>query len=375
MTNIDELVSHFAKTKLCVLIDDIGHNRSVLVAPAQEISEEEINYMLTITGGLTFVALSPERANAFLLSSMSRTSVSPSSGIAPTHFQFTSVEAREGVSTGISAADRAATIRILGASTPQPRSLVKPGHIFPVETKSGGVLVKAAIPEAALDITTLAGFSDAALFLDLLNKQGELLSTREATLFAEKNSLPLTKLSTLIQHRLEREPLIIRAAEALIPTKEAGEVKAILYRSTIHDLEHIALVKGALNTEQPVLVRVQSENTLADVFGGAHPASRDQLKNSLKAVGTRGTGVLLYLRRPLVGDNLHSAVENSHSSPERTATARMREYGVGAQILRDLGITQIELLSTTRRTLEGLSNFGISVVRHHPIPDYGAPLE
>lgn len=375
MTNASKHISHFTQTRLCVLVDDIGLDRSVLVAPAQEISEAEINHMLSVTGGLTFVALSPERASAFLLPSMSRNSVGRSSEVLPSHFQFTSVEAREGVSTGISAADRAVTIGILGASTPQPRSLVKPGHIFPVETKSGGVLVKAAIPEAALDITTLGGFSDAALFIDLLDKQGELLAAPQASSLAEQLSIPLLKLSTLIHHRLAQEPLVIRASEAFIPTMEAGEVTAIVYRSMIHDLEHIALVKGIVNTGDPVLVRVQTENTVADVFGGKHPTSRSQLKNSLRAVGSRGTGVVLYLRRPLVGDNARPLADNLNNTTEQTTTARMREYGVGAQILRDLGITRIELLSATRRTLEGLSHFGISVVRHHPIPNFPEPLE
>jgi len=362
-------IEAFASTRLCVLRDDIGDNRSVLVAPAQDSKPDEINRILSTTGGLTFVAITPERAASFMLSPMCGVTSTKRQTLRPGVLaQYTSVEAREGVSTGISAADRATTIRILGGAHPHPRSLVKPGHIFPVGTRQGGCLVKAEIPEAALDAVTLAGFSDAALFVDFLDSAGEFLSATEATRWAREHKIPTITISELIQHRLILEPLVVRLSEAMLPTREAGTVKAIAYRSTIHDVEHVALVKGDLATDKPVVVRVQVENTVSDVFGGASPATRPQITGSLRALAEHASGVLLYLRR---GSLLESPLFNDSTPALHTSSreaAGMREYGVGAQILRNLGITQIELLSSSQKNLIGLDSFGISVVAQRPIP-------
>lgn len=367
MSLITDRLAQFATSKRALLLDDAGIGRAVIIAPAKDIKDELVNEIISRSGGLTFVALSPERASAFLLSSMTRGQPT-SNGTAPLPLSlYTSVEARSGVTTGISAADRATTLRILGETIPQPRSLVRPGHIFPVETKAGGVLVRAAIPEASLDIVTMAGFTDAVLFMDLLDQAGELLNAAGARSLAERLNLPLFSISELIQHRLAREPLISRVAEATIPTKQAGELRAVVYRSVLHEVEHIAYVKGRISSDLPTLVRVQSEHTLADVFGGAQPPSRKQLHNSLRAIGARGSGIVLYLRKPLIAEGDSDSSEQPAPPP---ATAQMREYGIGAQILRDLGAGQIELMSSTNRALVGLSSFGISVTRQIAIPDY-----
>jgi 3,4-dihydroxy 2-butanone 4-phosphate synthase/GTP cyclohydrolase II len=333
--------------------------------------------VLQLSGGLTFVALSPERASALLLHNMTRPNVGeklPSPSVLMS--QYTSVEAREGITTGISAADRATTIAILGAEQPQPRALVKPGHIFPVETRDGGVLVKLAIPEGAVDLARLAGFTDAALFVDLLNEQGELMSAEQARAFGETHDIAVTSLTELITHRLEREPLITRVAEARLPTTLAGEVRAIVYRSRIHDVEHIALVKGEVQGEDPVLVRVQAESTVTDVFGGNAPSSRLHLQNALRAIGYRSRGVFLYLRRPFIDDKSTNVQSLDVSDITLgSAPAMMREYGVGAQILRDLGVSKIELLTATPRALVGLSSFGIQVLSQHSIPDLSTSKE
>jgi len=371
MSASEKQLKAFAKNRLCVLRDDIGDNRSVLVAPAADISAAEVNRIISLTGGLTFVAVSAERASAFMLSPMpgainSRASLSSGGHLA----QYISVEAREGVTTGISAADRACTLRVLGCAHPHPRSLVKPGHIFPVATRSGGCLVKAEIPEAALDIVTLAGFSDAALFVDFLDRDGSFISADAASEIARAEELPVFTISELIRHRLIIEPLVARLSEASLPTLDAGTVKAIAYRSKIHDVEHIALVKGEIDPQKPALVRVQVENTVADVFGGSTPSTRQQLKESLKAISEHGSGVLLYLRR---GSLIESPLFSVQAEIEKSApreTSGMREYGVGAQILRDLGVTQIELLSSTQKHLIGLDSFGISVVSQRPIPNH-----
>lgn len=362
-------LSEFKTKQIAVLIDDLSASRAALIAPIEDISAEGVNRILSLSGGLTLVALSPERASAFMLSSMARPATSMdalSRTGAPAH--YVSVEAREGISTGISAADRAKTLAILGARVPQPRSLVKPGHIFPVATREGGVLVKTEIPEGALDIARLAGSTDAALYVDLLSREGELVDAATARQVATNEGLPVTTLSELISYRLAHESLVQRVAESTIPTTLAGEVRAIVYRSSISDVEHIALVKGDFGPEDSVLVRVQAEHTVADVFGGGSPPSRTHLQNSLAAIGQRGSGVLLYLRRPFLDPKGSSTQHLKEDSTPPKNAAMMREYGVGAQILRDLGVSKVEVLSSTQRALEGLQSFGISVVAQHAIP-------
>ncbi len=370
MLQIPDFLEELTRSRLGVLIDDLGSSRAALVAPAQEISAELVNRALALSGGLTFVALSQERAAALMLPEMSRPepSAAPNAREGDSLKMLSSVEAREGITTGISASDRAATLRILGAKMPHPRDLVKPGHIFPVEARTGGVLVKAAIPEGALDLVSLAGFSDAALFIDLLGASGELLSSEEAARFASDHGIAAAALSELISYRLHREPLVTRTAEATIPSQIAGELRGITYRSAIHDVEHIALVKGDVSHGGPVLVRVQAENTLSDVFGGGSRSSRAQLQASLRAIAERGSGVLLYLRRPHIEET--NGERHSVQTPaQRANQARMmREYGVGAQILRDLGITQIEVLSSSSKSLSGLASFGLTIVSQQPIP-------
>jgi 3,4-dihydroxy 2-butanone 4-phosphate synthase / GTP cyclohydrolase II len=369
MSDFSQFITVFKRTKLCILVDDLSSSRAALVAPAEATSPSLINRILSLSGGLTFVALSPQRAAAFMLATMARPSTSGASSLPTAQTsQYVSVEAREGISTGISAADRAKTLEILGAQTPQPRALVKPGHIFPVETREGGVLVKTAIPEGALDLAKMVGATDASLYVDLLNLDGSLMSEQHARECAERESLPLTTLSELIRYRLQQEPLVARVAEATLPTTLAGDVRSIVYRSHMSDIEHVALVKGDVRGDDPVLVRVQAEHTVPDVFGGRSPASRSHLQNSLKEIGQRGRGILLYLRRPFI-DAKGSSVQHLQDNHTTPSTRRMREYGVGAQILRDLGVTRVELLTSSTHLLEGLPSFGITVVAQHPIPE------
>jgi 3,4-dihydroxy 2-butanone 4-phosphate synthase/GTP cyclohydrolase II len=372
MSSCSAFIELFRSAKLGVLIDDAGGSRAAVVAPAQDFLAEVMNKLLTWTGGLPFVALSPERAEAFGLAAMARPRMHAGESITAASVpQYVSVEAREGVTTGISTADRAITVSILGAQVPQPRRLVQPGHIFPVETREGGVLVKTTIAEGAIDLARLAGFTDACLFIDLLNERGELMNEENARRFAAANGLPLITLTEIVEHRLAREPLVTRVAEARLPTTAAGEVKSIIYRSKLHDVEHIALVKGEVAHGRPVLVRVQGENTVADVFGGPNPSSRHAIRASLKAIGERGEGVLIYLRRPFIDDKSGQVQLLGETRPgEGRSAVLMREYGVGAQILRDLGVTEIELLTGSTRALGGLTAFGLRVVSQIAIPEY-----
>lgn len=365
MRRVAQFLEELQVSKVGILLDDLSSTRAALVAPAQEISSDTVNRVIALSGGLTFVAITPERAATLMIPTMSRGVPGGANIHQP---QYVSVEAREGISTGISASDRASTLKIVAAHTPQPRALVKPGHIFPVEARDGGVLVRAAIPEGALDIARLAGFTDAALFVDLLDSNGALMSEEDIFPLADREKIPVISLSELITYRLQRETLVTKVAESMIPTTLAGEMRAIVYRSRITDLEHIALVKGDLSSTEPVLVRVQAEQLVSDIFGGHTPNSRSHLQNSIRAIGAKDRGVVLYLRRP-IGELAQAPAPLSSDTTPAPAATLMREYGVGAQILRDLGVSHIELITSTPRLLEGLQNFGITVVAQHPIPD------
>ena len=380
VASCESFITQLTAHRLGIITDDIATPRAALVAPAQGCTAEEMNRLLELTGGLPFVAVTPARSHALLLQPMPPFTES-SSPTTPTHplipsvnpppladrlrtekpllEQLCSVEAREGISTGISAHDRAATVRVLGDPQPQPRALVRPGHIFPVLTREGGVLVRAAIPEGAVDAVHLAGFTDAAVVFDLLNREGAPLNPTDAEELATRAGIPTISLTDLIKYRLAKEPLIERLSEATIPSTYAGDVRAIVYRSKIHDAEHVALVKGEVRSDVPTLVRVQTEHSIADVFGGGPLFSRMHLHGSMAAIAERGTGILLYLRRSPVEQALQPWA----------APKMMREYGMGAQILRDLGVGKIELLTSASRSLVGLDTFGIEIVAQQPIPE------
>lgn len=366
--------AEFQRRKIAVVVDDSAETgRAILVAPCQDIDAPRVNELVSLSGGILFAALSPERTSSLLLPPMSRPHTSVGRAHDP-HEQLdlcVSVEAREGVTTGISAADRATTLRVLGDPQPNPRKLVKPGHIFPLQVREGGVLVRSALPEAALDVVRIAGFSDAAAFIDLIDAAGDFMSLAAATRLAGESGLPVFTLSALVQWRLAHETLVTRVAEARLPTRLAGEVRSCIYRSVIHSGEHFALVKGEIESDRPTLTRVQPEFTFTDVFGGSTPNSRALLDASLQAIGRHGSGVLIYLRRPARGQ-LRSQVARAHEPNDDGSVNMMREYGLGAQILRDLGVRRIELLANSQRDLSSVRAFGLEIVAQRPLQVEGS---
>lgn len=363
------------KTRGIILLRDDASSRghAVLVSAAVGMTPVRVNELIHLSGGLLFVAVTPQRASALMLSRMSRPKLAPDPQTLPSRADSeeraicVSVEAREGVSTGISAADRAITIGILGESTPNPRRLVAPGHIFPVETRTGGVLVKNALPEGACDIVQAAGYTDAAVFIDLLDAAGDFLTIAAQDAFCTEHDIPQITLSELTRRRLSTEALVQRIAEAKLPTQLAGELRSFIYKSAIHEGEHLALVKGEISADKPVLTRVQPEFTFADVFGGASPPSRNILQRALKAIGDNGSGVLVYLRRPSMGE-LKQQISAHDPGLSAAPSTMMRDYGLGAQILRDLGVRKVELLTGSKRNLVGIRPFGIEIVSQREIP-------
>ncbi len=360
-------IAQFKQRQLVILHDDFAAPcRGVLVAAAESMTTELVNEALSTARGICFVAISRERSRDFMLSQMLRpqkSAVAPNDSLAPLSMCLT-VEAREGVTTGISASDRAATIRILGEANPSPRKLIHPGHIVPVETRDGGVLVKNSLPEGALDIVRAAGFSDAALFIDLLDANGELLSPEKQEELSAEKKIPFLRLSDLVQFRLRQEPLVSRVADAKLPTFFAGELRSIIYRSLIGDGEHLALVKGTPGANSPTVIRVQSEFTFSDVFGGNCPPSRAQIQAVLRMLKEHESGVLLYLRKSSYG-SLREQISSGDSAAKPASV--MREYGLGAQILRDLGVKKAIIISNSASPIVGLDSFGIEVVEYRPL--------
>lgn len=356
--------------RLAILLDDsVAAERMILCGPAQDVNYEEINLAIALTANNLFVALSPERTAAFLLSPMARPSTSVGNAAlsaAQDLNMCVSVEAREGITTGISVNDRMLTIRALGEAVPNPRKLIKPGHIFPVETREGGVLVKHALPEGALDLIKLSGFSDAALFSDVLNESGGFASFTEGRELAARYKIPIFTLGEIVQHRLANEKLVTRMAEAKLPTQLAGELRAYIYKSQIHRGEHLALVKGNIDADTPVLTRIQLEFTFADVFGGSRPPSRQYINASLERIGKEEYGVLIYLRRPFRGV-LKEQVADWDSFSQEERSSMIREYGIGSQILLDLGVRKVALLTNSPRDYSGVKSFGIEVVSQIPL--------
>jgi 3,4-dihydroxy 2-butanone 4-phosphate synthase/GTP cyclohydrolase II len=230
------------------------------------------------------------------------------------------------------------------------------------------VLVRNALPEGALDIVRIANFTDAALFVDLLDENGEFLSLARQEKLAAERDLPTISLGDLIRFRLETEKLVTRVAEARLPTRIAGELRSCIYKSSVHSGEHVALIKGTIDPNKPTLTRVQPEFTFGDVFGGNNPPSRSQLHQALKAINDHGSGVLVYLRRPASGQ-LRQQVASWSAEYGHKPAWMMREYGLGAQILRDLGVKRIELLTGTPRNLSGLTTFGIEIVGQRAITE------
>jgi len=354
----------FKARGLAIIVDDLSPSpHAVLVMAAETASVPLLNELITLAKGLTYVALSPRRRQAFELEEMSRPRVSNSpASLERDDFSLcVSVEAREGVSTGISAADRAKTVAILGEASPNHRKLVKPGHIFPVEVREGGVLVKNALPEGALDLVKLSGFSDAAAFSDILSETGSFATDSEIKALATAREIPLVALSSITRFRLETEKLVEKIAEARLPTRIAGELRSCIYKSKVHEGEHVALIKEPIDFEKPVLVRVQAEFTCADVFGGAHPPTRAQLHAALHAIAQNGSGILVYLRRPMGGE-LREQINSWEGGNLKQPVSMIRQYGLGAQVLRELGVKKIELLTGSQKSLVGLTSFGIEIV-------------
>jgi 3,4-dihydroxy 2-butanone 4-phosphate synthase/GTP cyclohydrolase II len=357
ISSIEELIEEARNGRMFILVDDEDReNEGDLVIPAQFATPDAINFMARHARGLVCLALTRQRVEHLGLSLMSRHN--------RTRHQtaFTvSIEAREGVTTGISAHDRAHTIAVAINADSGREDIVTPGHIFPVVAREGGTLVRAGHTEASVDIARKAGLNASAVICEIMNDDGTMARLPDLISFAQLHNLKLGTIADLIAYRRVTERLVKRVAEGDFNHTAGGDWRAIVYANTVEYQEHLALVKGDVSGPEPVLVRMHAVDLLDDMTGGAHWIA---MHNAMRVIDRAGRGVVVLIRehRPsALAERVSQLSQNQ--GPQR----ELRDYGIGAQILLDLGVTNMILMSNRPRTIVGLDGYGLNVIEQRPI--------
>ncbi|MGD8563083.1 MAG: bifunctional 3,4-dihydroxy-2-butanone-4-phosphate synthase/GTP cyclohydrolase II [Desulfarculaceae bacterium] len=372
VAKIEDAIEVIKAGGIVILVDDEDReNEGDLTMAAEKVTPEAINFMATHGRGLICLSLTPDKVEQLRLPMMVNDNQSPF------HTAFTvSVEARKGVSTGISAADRATTVLTAVHPEAQPDDLVSPGHVFPLRSKNGGVLVRTGQTEGSVDLARLAGLDPSGVICEVMNDDGTMARMPDLEKFAKKHDLLIVTIADLISYRMRNESFVHRQAEAKLPT-ECGEFIAIPYTNDVDNKEHVALVKGEIDPEKPTLVRVHSECLTGDVFRSRRCDCGDQLNNALKQIEEEGRGVLLYMKQEGRGIGLCNKLKAYELQDQGFDTveanealgfpADKRDYGIGAQILADLGVRKMRLMTNNPKKMVGLQGYGLSVVERVPI--------
>lgn len=378
---ISELIEDIKSGKPVILVDDEDReNEGDLIVAADYITPQIVNFMAMEARGLICLSLTSEQIERLGLPLMTKEEDNRS----PNRTAFTvSIEAAKGVSTGISAADRALTIKVASNPSAKPQDIIVPGHVFPIRSQRGGVLKRAGHTEASVDLVRMAGLNPAAVICEIMNPDGTMARMGQLVEFARKHSIKIGTIESLIRYRIQNESFVVERAQAHLPTTYGQDFRIHVFENTLDGREHVAVVKGTIDPDSPILVRVHSECLMGDVFRSLRTRSGDYLEQSMKRIESEGSGILIYLRLEDMGQRLRQRVLSYHQIDQgetpneeirKAFRSDDRDYGVGAQILRALGVRQLRLITNSHAKRVGLKGYGLEIVEEVCLPIDSEPL-